>query len=135
MRKSAFGKLVCTMALCLAAMAARAQTFNSIVNFEGNDGRTPFVEALVQGTDGNFYGTTVNGGKYGEATLGYGAIFKVTPTGTMTLLHSFCVNWEEQCTDGYWPYVGLVQAPNGNFYGTTNRGGAHQEGKIGRAHV
>ena len=66
---------------------------------------------LVQGTDGNFYGTTSEGG-----ANGYGTVFKITPSGTLTTLHSFDV------TDGAYPYAGLVQATDGNFYGTTSRG-------------
>jgi uncharacterized repeat protein (TIGR03803 family) len=66
---------------------------------------------LVEGTDGNFYGTTMNGG-----VDGYGTVFKLTPKGTLTTLHFFTY------TDGAYPLAGLVQANNGNFYGTTSAG-------------
>jgi uncharacterized repeat protein (TIGR03803 family) len=82
------------------------------------DGYYPYA-GLVQATDGNFYGTTRRGG----ASLYYGTVFKITPGGTLTTLHSFCS--ESACTDGGWPYAGLVQATDGNLYGTTWIGGAN----------
>jgi uncharacterized repeat protein (TIGR03803 family) len=77
---------------------------------------------LVQGTDGNFYGVTDSGGANGVAVGGYGTVFKITPSGTLTTLHSFCS--QSDCTDGRVPYGGLIQDTNGNFYGTTLYGGA-----------
>ena len=61
---------------------------------------------LVQGIDGNFYGTTVGGG-----ANQFGTVFKITPTGTFTVLHSF------NTTDGANPRSALVQGRDGNFYG------------------
>lgn len=81
---------------------------------------------LVQGTDGNFYGTTANGGAGTcsadrSATCipqsGSGTVFKVTPGGALTTLHVFSGG-----ADGSKPYAGLVQATDGNFYGTTDSG-------------
>jgi uncharacterized repeat protein (TIGR03803 family) len=66
------------------------------------DGEYP-VAGLVQGTDGNFYGTTPEGGANGGGT-----VFKITPTGTLTTLYSFCA--QSGCTDGEDPVAGLVQA-------------------------
>jgi uncharacterized repeat protein (TIGR03803 family) len=71
---------------------------------------------LVQGTDGNFYGTTVDGGLSASGT-----VFRVTPEGVLTTLYSFCFN--NNCTDGDDPEAGLIQASDGNFYGTTYSGG------------
>ena len=76
--------------------------------------RTP---GLIQATDGNFYGTTEWGGAYG-----HGAVFKITPAGTLNTLYSFCSL--TNCTDGDAPTAGLIQATDGNFYGTTHVGGA-----------
>ena len=73
---------------------------------------------MVQATNGNFYGTTDNGG-----TNNYGTVFKITPTGTLTTLHSF------DYTDGDTPNASLV-ASNGNFYGTTWLGGTDGDGTI-----
>ena len=81
------------------------------------DGYNPFEAVLVQGTDGNFYGTTSAGG-----VQSLGTVFKVTPGGALTTLHSFCA--QNNCTDGIYPYTGLIQGTDGNFYGTTTSGGS-----------
>jgi uncharacterized repeat protein (TIGR03803 family) len=81
-----------------------------------NDGAEP-TAPLVQGTDGNFYGTTFVGGNTGSGT-----VFQLTPTGTLTTLYSFC-SQQSDCADGSGPYAGLVQGADGNFYGTTEQGG------------
>jgi uncharacterized repeat protein (TIGR03803 family) len=73
---------------------------------------------LIHATDGNFYGTTRNGGAYRQGT-----IFQITPGGAFTTLHSFCS--QSRCTDGANPYFGLVQDTNGDFYGTTAFGGSY----------
>jgi uncharacterized repeat protein (TIGR03803 family) len=85
------------------------------------DGTDPYA-ALVQGSDGDFYGTTEAGG----LGLGNGTVFKITSSGKLTTLYKFCQ--ESNCTDGGNPYAALVQGANGNFYGTTNAGGAQQGG-------
>jgi uncharacterized repeat protein (TIGR03803 family) len=86
-------------------------TLTTLHIFEGPDGAYPY-DALVQGIDGNFYGTTYEGG-----ANGYGTVFKITPGGRLTTLHSF------DSTDGVGPISGLIQAADGNFYGTTEHGG------------
>ncbi len=90
------------------------------------DGAVPYA-GLTLGTDGNFYGTTVYGGSYGGNQSG-GTVFKITPGGTLTTLHSFCQM--SDCTDGEEPYGGLVQGTDGNFYGTTTFGGAAGDGMV-----
>jgi len=77
----------------------------------GSDGAVPLA-ALTQGTDGNFYGTTYEGGPSGA-----GAVFKITPAGVLTPLHTFTNG-----TDGGNPMTSLIQGTNGNFYGTTTSG-------------
>ena len=79
-------------------------------------GRQRPQAGLVQATDGNFYGTTLVGGTNFDGT-----VFKITPSGTLTTLYSFCS--QSGCTDGGVPQAGLVQATNGNFYGTASEGG------------
>jgi uncharacterized repeat protein (TIGR03803 family) len=97
------------LALCAAlAIAAPAQTLTTLANF-GSTGASPW--SAVQGFDGNFYGTTQDGGE-----RGYGAIFEVTPQGKVSGRYSFCSQGD--CADGEYPW-GLVQATDGNFYGTT----------------
>ena len=118
-------KMACTIfVVCAAtAIAAPAQTFTTLHIFDGTDGEYP-AAGLVQGTDGNFYGTTGYGGAT-TCTYGCGTIFKITPAGTLTTLHSF------DYTDGEYPLgVGLVQATDGNFYGTTYSGAAYGYGTV-----
>jgi uncharacterized repeat protein (TIGR03803 family) len=84
------------------------------------DGEYPQA-ALVQATNGHFYGTTYQGG-----TNNYGTVFEITAAGKLTTLYSFCA--QESCADGSYPYAGLVQATNGRFYGTTYQGGVAKFG-------
>jgi uncharacterized repeat protein (TIGR03803 family) len=86
----------------------------------GNDGANPQAE-LIQGGDGNFYGTAANGG-----SGGYGTVFRVTTNGTFATL-AFFAN-----TNGANPYAGLVQGSDGNFYGTTVNGGDNGYGTVFR---
>jgi len=110
-------------ALCAStAMALSAQTFTTLVNFIGNNGANPHA-GLVQGFDGNLYGTTYFGGVSNQGT-----VFRMTPAGTLITLHSFCA--QSGCGDGANPLGGLVQATNGNFYGTTAAGGLYNSGTV-----
>jgi len=83
------------------------------------DGQQP--STLVQGADGNLYGTT-----WGVPNGNVGTIFKITPGGALTTLHTFCsqIGSSGGCTDGAYPEAGLVQATDGDFYGTTSSGGS-----------
>jgi uncharacterized repeat protein (TIGR03803 family) len=88
------------------------------------DGSTPYG-GLVQGSDGNFYGTTLTGG---NSSSYYGTVFRITSTGVLTTLYIFCSTSSctcpaSECTDGVFPAAGLVQGTDGNFYGTTSAGG------------
>ena len=172
MKKLGSTKMACLVfAFCAAtAIASPAQTFTTLANFSSTGGYTP-NPGLVQGFSGNFYGTTYqsdgtnglgtvfeitasgglstlngfdysdgaqplagllqasNGNFYGTANLGgtnsAGTVFEVTPTGTLTALYNFCsvISSQGLCGDGLSPAAGLVQASNGNFYGTTATGG------------
>jgi len=102
--------------LVTCAIPSPAQTFNTLLSFNGSDGEFPTRAPLVQGLDGNLYGTTYGGGANGNGT-----VFKITPAGTLTTLYSFCS--QTSCTDGANPEAGLVLATNGYFYGTTFSGG------------
>jgi uncharacterized repeat protein (TIGR03803 family) len=84
------------------------------------------VGTLIRGSDGNFYGTTYNGGTGGgtaPGTAGNGTVFRITPTGEETILHLFAGG----PNDGANPSV-LIQGQDGNFYGTTSNGGANYRG-------
>jgi uncharacterized repeat protein (TIGR03803 family) len=97
-------------------------SFTMLHSFSGSpgEGANP-VAGLVQGSDGNFYGTTGLGGEHY-----LGTIFKMTPAGSVTTLHSF----SGASGQGADPFGGLVQASDGNFYGTTALGGAHVVGTL-----
>jgi uncharacterized repeat protein (TIGR03803 family) len=83
---------------------------------------------LVQGRDGNFYGTTYIGGTNGS----WGTVFKISPNGALTSLYSFGAVKDTNGIplDGYYPYAGLVQGSDGNFYGTTYQGGTNNDGTV-----
>jgi uncharacterized repeat protein (TIGR03803 family) len=92
-------------------------TLHQFAGSSGSDGCNPFAP-LALGNDGNFYGTTNAGG-----TSVFGTVFRITPSGTFTVLHSF------DDTDGFEPN-GLILGSNGNFYGTTAAGGRNGDGVI-----
>jgi len=75
----------------------------------------------MQASNGLLYGTTLGGG-----TNGQGTVFKLTTTGTLTTLYSFCA--EANCADGSEPVGGLVQGTDGNLYGVTEYGGGNGPG-------
>ena len=106
-----------------------AGTVTNLHNFSGPDGLFP-AAALVQGTDGNFYGTTTQGGAtYVDGNSpGNGTVFRLTPTGVLTTLHSFT----GYPGDGQDPAGTLIQGSDGNFYGTTEGGGSVGGGTVFR---
>jgi len=99
-----------------------AGAFRSLHSFGGNDGAGPY-SGVIQGTDGNFYGTTLYGGAHG-----YGTVFMVPSTGAGTTLYSFCAR--PSCRDGSNPSGALIQGIDGNFYGTTSQGGSAGFGTV-----
>ncbi len=112
-------KMACIVsALCVAAgIPAAGQGFAVIHDFAGYEtegGAEPYW-APIQATDGNFYGTTASGGG-GSCTFGCGAIYKITADGAFSVLYSF------QYAD-WGPSSSLIQANDGNLYGTTAWGG------------
>jgi uncharacterized repeat protein (TIGR03803 family) len=129
MSKLNWGMRACGVFLFWAttAVALPAQTFTNQHNFDGADGDEP-TAGLVQGIDGNLYGTTqfggANSGKF--CSTGCGTVFKITLSGKLITLYSFCA--QSNCTDGSRPLAVLIQATDGNFYGTTWFGGAHGGG-------
>ena len=92
-----------------------------IANLGGANGSTP--QGIIQTVDGTLYGTTQTGGSANEGT-----IFKITPDGVLTLLHTF--GDLTVANDGANPQCGLILASDGNFYGTTQYGGAANQGTV-----
>jgi uncharacterized repeat protein (TIGR03803 family) len=106
--------------------SAEAQAFTTLHNFAGYpaDGAQPYA-GLLRDASGNLYGTTVDGGPSTNCGgYGCGTVFKIDPSGTLTLLHSFSGN------DGASPYGGLTLDSSGNLYGTTYYGGSSGQGTV-----
>src|SRR4029453_2321661 len=109
--------------VCLALLAgvfvpaaATAQTYEVVHAFRGSGQPR---SALIQASDGYFYGTTNLGG-----TCGVGTAFRIDSAGNLTTLHAFCY------ADGAFPVAALIQGSDDNLYGTTSRGGARNLGTI-----
>jgi len=124
MNKLNWRKKACTIFfLCAAtAIVSPAQTFSTLVSFDGTNGSSPFM-SLVQGFNGNYYGTTLGGGAGGGGT-----VFELTSEGSLTTIYNFCA--KTNCADGSWPAAPLVETVNGTFWGVTGLGGAHNYGTI-----
>lgn len=105
-----------------AAISSSAQTFTSLVSFDGTDGGFP--SNLVQSVDGNLYGTTFTYGGNGSGTA-----FKTTPQGELTTIYNFCS--QTNCADGMLPDGSpLTLGANGNLYGGTLTWGTNDAGTI-----
>jgi uncharacterized repeat protein (TIGR03803 family) len=92
-----------------------------LYNFAGGeDGANPEASLLMDSA-GNLYGTTYAGGAYGVGT-----VFKVSPSGQETVLYSF----RGGTADGANPQASLIMDRAGNFYSTTNAGGAYGLGTV-----
>lgn len=87
-------------------------SLTTLHSFSGFDGANPQA-ALLQGSDGNLYGTTRNGGE-----ADFGTVFRITPSGELTQLHVFSSGFGT----GAYPTAPLIEASDGNFYGTTSQG-------------
>ena len=98
-------------------------TLTTLYRFAGTDGSKPHG-GLVQATNGKLYGTTYYGGDLISCNTGCGTVFEITPGGKLTSLYSFAG------PDGAHPYGGLVQATDGNLYGTTEEGGDPGRGTV-----
>lgn len=93
----------------------------------GADGAYP-AAVLFVGRHGEVYGTTGYGGT-GNCTdqqaVGCGTVFQLDKAGKITILYSF-----QGGNDGWVPNAGVIQAKNGDLYGTTNSGGAYNSGTV-----
>jgi uncharacterized repeat protein (TIGR03803 family) len=115
-RAACLVSVFCVAVFCVAvAISSPAQTFTTLMTFNNTDGANP-EGILVEGLDGNFYGTTSGGGS-NKCPDGCGTVFKFNAEGKFITLHFF------DGLDGGIPTAGLLQATNGNFYGITLYGG------------
>src|SRR5579872_3201586 len=94
-------------------------------NFDSQDG-IGSTAALIQARNGSFYGTSEVGGPHAGGT-----VYKMTPAGTLTILYEFCAQGSP-CLDGSSPLGRVVQASDGNFYGSTLNGGMNDVGTVFR---
>jgi len=90
-----------------------------------NDGEKPYGSVILD-SSGNLYGTTNEGGAYGDGTL-----FKISSSGAMTILYSFGAS----ATDGQNPSGAIVLDNAGNIFGTTQNGGANGTGAVFKYHL
>ena len=103
-------------------------TFTSVHDFcmqtNCTDGSSPEA-GLSAGLDGNLYGVTFRGG---TSANGNGTVFQLTTSGQFKILYNFCS--QTNCTDGSNPFEPPIQGIDGNLYGTTGYGGAHNLGSV-----
>ena len=120
---SAALKMICVLCLICAAFGGAQGQVSILASFNGTDGSSPQT-SLVQGADGNFYGTMQQVGTENF----YGLIYRVTPAGVLTTFYNFCS--QPSCADGTMPEAALTLGSDGDLYGTTTQFGAHGGGTI-----
>jgi uncharacterized repeat protein (TIGR03803 family) len=116
-----FQLLTVAVVVMFLTTAGPAQTFTDFFNFSGTNGGVPGYNVLVQGRDGQLYGTTNEGG-----TDGFGVVFRINTGGTESVIYSF------DGAHGRAPSGGLTLGSDGNFYGTANIGGTFDLGVLFR---
>ena len=121
MKKIPFANLLKVLGACCLFVGSvlMAQTFTVLKTFTGTDGHNP--NAVIQGTNGNLFGTTLSGGTGYSINGGYGTIFEITTSGNSVGTYRFCS--VSKCADGFYPVAGLALGADGNLYGTTESGG------------
>ncbi len=117
--RALIGTAVAVAILLVFPTGGRAQVTYEVLRAFTSGGSNP-LGPVIQAGDGNFYGTTSSGG-----ATGGGTVFKLTPLGVLTTLHSF-----DCSTEGCAPTAGLVQASDGNLYGATTSGGPSNGGSV-----
>lgn len=109
-------------ALAVSAVVATAAPTLEVLSEFGTPGAGKGAFAgLIDGGDGYLYGTTFSGG-----VSNLGTIYRVTPAGTVSVLHSF----GPVSDNGFWTEHPLVRASDGNFYGVTQYGGTQNGGTV-----
>ena len=131
-----FGPATCLAAVLFAALVATvrlaaqephpnalttqiAKSFTTLYRFQGTDGANSYARVIMDAVH-NLYGTTINGGAYGNGT-----VFKLDTSGNETVLYNFTGG-----SDGLWPYAGVKLDDAGNLYGTTHSGGTYGDGTV-----
>jgi uncharacterized repeat protein (TIGR03803 family) len=110
-----FGRVLACAAITFSlGMCVQGQTVTLVYDFH-NSGQPSAAVSVVQGTDGNLYGSA-GGGAHDQ-----GQIFRMTPSGDLTTIYSFCA--KSKCPDGAIPGT-LILGSDGNLYGTTYAGGS-----------
>src|SRR5215469_5533447 len=113
------------------AVLLPAQTFTTLHSFAGasaGEGAAPMYGPLVQGLDGNLYGTTMQGGLSLRLGAYCGTVFKISAGGAISTIHRLCAL--KGCPDGDTPQGGLALNTNGNLYGMTDLGGSVDIGTL-----
>jgi uncharacterized repeat protein (TIGR03803 family) len=110
--------------LLIIVPTTSAQTFDTVVKFNYADGANPAQGPLVLATNGNFFGTTLNGTSRGDD----GTIFELAPSGQLRVIYKFCQ--QSGCSDGRNPFGGVTQIREGNFVGATTYGGLNNGGTV-----
>jgi uncharacterized repeat protein (TIGR03803 family) len=111
----------------LAPSGQETVLYNFCSRADCADGSLP-SGSLLMDSEGNLYGTTINGGPNGGISAGDGVVYKLAPSGQETVLYNFCSL--AGCADGKGPGSGVIRDSEGNLYGTTGSGGAHGKGVV-----
>ena len=108
--------LVAIFTLTLFGTSTNAQTFTVLHSFDGTDGSQVFP-GLVQASNGDFYGATADGGANSnkDCVDNCGTVFKLTATGKLTTLYSFCS--QSGCSTGPSPKQRWSRTPMGTSTG------------------
>ncbi len=132
MRRTLPAFLFLALAFSFCPRHASAQTFTESTFYvfcstggeDCTDGTTPpFGSQIIQAADGNLWGVTTQAGTAGNLE-GWGTLYKISPSGTYTVVHSFCSEGGGACTEGGIPKGSVIQGPDGNIWGTTSFTGA-----------
>jgi uncharacterized repeat protein (TIGR03803 family) len=111
-RRRAIGLFNGVTVLCafwaFSSLVAQGQAFTVLSSFDGTDGSSPRFVSLVQGPDGDLWGTTAAGG---TGCADCGTIYKISPSGRLSVIYDL------NASSGYDPAVGLTLSTSGDFYG------------------
>jgi uncharacterized repeat protein (TIGR03803 family) len=114
------GLALATAVLVLTNLASAQVSFAVLDSYTSSDAVGPALNGLILATDGNFYGTSSG------SAANRGTVFKMTSSGTVTVLHAFAGG----SSDGDTPKAALLQGSDGTLYGTTSAGGAANLGTV-----